>query len=162
MTKPQTGLFEFIITQGKSSISILPPESSLDFISVFVYLLVKPAELTRNDDGFLSIPPVGIDDRFQSVFSNQLMIRLRIKGRIKGESRTRKIHTNALTKGDDLAEGFGQNRCIMCVDGFHRYRAYDEPMIIGNRHLFFAFLMFVSRVTDTVTPFFTTVFEPSP
>ena len=162
MTKPETGLFEFIVAQGKSSISVLPAESSLDFISVFVYHFVKPAELTRNDDGFFSIPTIRIDHRFQSVFSNQLMIHLRIKGRIKRESRIREIHTNALTKGDDIVEGFGQNRCIMCVDGFDRYRAYDESMIIGDRQLLFAFLMFVSRVSDTVTPFFTTVLEPSP
>jgi len=162
MTKPQTGLFEFIVAQSESSISVLPPESSLDFISVFVYLLVKPTELTGNDDRCFSIPTVGIDHRFQSVFSNQLMIRLRIKGRIKGESRTRQIHTNLLTKGDYIAKGFRQNRCIMLIDGFDRYRAYDEPVIIGDRQLFFAFLVFVSRVSDAVTPFFTTVFDPSP
>ncbi len=67
-----------------------------------------------------------------------------------------------MSEGDYIAEGFRQNRCIMCVDGFGRYRAYDEPMVIGDRQLLFAFLMFVSGVSDTVTPFFTTVFEPSP
>ena len=96
------------------------------------------------------------------MFSNQLMIRLRIKGRIKSESRTPQIHTNLLTKGDDIAKGFRQNRCIMLIDGFDCYRAYDEPVIISDRQLFFAFLMFVSGVSDAVTPFFTTVFDPSP
>ena len=57
------------------------------------------------------------------MFSNQLMIRLRIKGRIKSESRTPQIHTNLLTKGDDIAKGFRQNRCIMLIDGFDCYRA---------------------------------------
>ena len=160
-TKPQTGLFEFIITQGESSVSVLPPESSLNFIAVFVYL-IKPAELPGDDDRGFSIPTIRIDHRFQSVFSNQLVIRLRVKGRIKGESRTTQIHTNPLTKGDYIAEDFRQNRCIMLIDGFDRYWTYDEPVIIGDRHLFFAFLMFLSGVSDAVTPFFTTVFEPSP
>ena len=90
------------------------------------------------------ISPVGIDHGDQSLFSNKFMIHLRIKGRIKCESRPRKIHANLFTKGDYIAEGFGQNRCIMCVDGFGSYRSYDEPVIIGDRQLFFAFLMFVS------------------
>ena len=90
------------------------------------------------------------------------MIHLGIKSRIKGESSPRKIHANTFAKGDDIAESFRQKCCILSVDGFDRYRSYDEPVIIGEDHFFFAFLMFVSGVSDTVTPFFTTVFDPSP
>ena len=65
-------------------------------------------------------------------------------------------------KGDKIGECFGQNRCIMVIDRFGGYRTDDEPLIVGDGQLFFAFLMFVSRIADAITPFFTTVFDPSP
>ena len=52
--EPQIGLFEFIVVQGKFSIYVFPPESSLNFISAFVYPFVKPAELPSNNDRFWS------------------------------------------------------------------------------------------------------------
>ena len=79
MSKTETGFLEFIVAQSDFSISILPAESSLDFVSFFVYFFVKPSEHARNDDRFFSIPPVGMDDGDQSVLSNHLMIRLGIK-----------------------------------------------------------------------------------
>ena len=104
----------------------------------------KPPELAGDDDRGLSIPPVWINDGDQSVCFDEVMIRLRIKGGIQRESRCAQIHANPMTKGNKIGEGFRQNRCIMCVDGFRRYRSDDESMIIGDRQFFFTFLVFVS------------------
>ena len=41
---------EFIIAECESAISVLPPESSFDLISVFIDIFSKPPELTRDDN----------------------------------------------------------------------------------------------------------------
>ena len=75
---------------------------------------------------------------------DKLMIRLRVKPRIQRQGRRTQIQTYTMTKGKKPRKGFGQNRCIMCVDRFRRYRTYNESMIIGDRQFFFTFLVFVS------------------
>ena len=50
----------------------------------------------------------------------------------------------------------------MLVDGFDRNRPEDEAVIIDDRELFFALLVFMSRVAEVIAPVFTTVLEPSP
>ena len=67
-----------------------------------------------------------------------------------------------MRKSNKIGECFGQNRCIMVIDRFRGYRTDNEPVIVGNGQLFFTFLMFVSRITDAIAPFFTTIFDPSP
>jgi len=49
-----------------------------------------------------------------------------------------------MTKGHKTRKGLRQNRCIVFIDGFRRYRTYDESMIIGEDQFFFTFLVFVS------------------
>ncbi len=75
---------------------------------------------------------------------DKLMIRLRIKPRIQRQGGRTQIQTNTMAKSKKTGKGFGQNRCIMCVDRFRRYRTYNKSMIIGNRQFFFTFLVFVS------------------
>lgn len=61
-----------------------------------------------------------------------------------------------------MRQGFGENNGVVLVDGFDRDRPKDEAVIVDDRELFFAFLVFVSRVADVIAPFLTTVLEPSP
>ncbi len=75
---------------------------------------------------------------------DKLMIRLRIKPRVQRQGGCAQIQTNTIAKSKKTRKNFGQNRCIMCVDRFRRYRTYNESMIIGNRQFFFTFLVFVS------------------
>ena len=49
-----------------------------------------------------------------------------------------------MTKGHKTRKGLEQNRCIMFIDGFRRYRSNDESMIIGEDEFFFTLLVFVS------------------
>ena len=78
------------------------------------------------------------------MFFDNLMIRLRVKPRIEGESGCAEIDANTLAKGDKIGKGFRQNRCVMVVDGFRGYRSNDESVIISDRQFFFTLLMFVS------------------
>ena len=75
---------------------------------------------------------------------DKVAIRLRIKPGIECESSGTEIDANPMAKGDKIGKGFGQNRCILLIDGFGGYRSNDEAMIIGKGQLFFTFLMFVS------------------
>ena len=61
-----------------------------------------------------------------------------------------------------MRQGFGENNGVVLVDGFDRDRPEDEAVIIDDRELFFALLVFMSRVAGAFAPFFTTVLEPSP
>ena len=72
------------------------------------------------------------------------MVRFRIKGGIQRESRCAEIQTYTMTQGNKTGKGFRQNRCIVFIDGFGRYRRNDESMIIGEDQFFFTFLVFVS------------------
>ena len=78
------------------------------------------------------------------MFFDNLMIRLRVKPGIECESGCAEIHSNTMAKGDKIGKCFGQNRCVMLVDGFRRYRSNDEAMIIGDGQFFFTFLVFMS------------------
>ena len=138
-------MFEFIVAQCEFSISVLPPESSLDFISLFVNIFSKPAEHASNNNRFFGVASVRIDHRYQPLFFDNVMIRLRIKPGIKRECGCAEIHANTMAKGDKIGKGnLGQNRCIMFIDGFRGYRSNDEAMIIGDNQFFFTFLVFVS------------------
>ena len=75
---------------------------------------------------------------------DKLMIRLRIKPRIQRQGGCAQIQTNTMAKSKKTRKGFRQNRCIMFVDRFRRYRTYNESMIIGDGQFFFTFLVFVS------------------
>ncbi len=75
---------------------------------------------------------------------DKLMIRLRIKPRIQRQGGCAQIQPNTMTKSKKTRKDLGQNRCIMCVDRFRRYRSDDKAMIIGDGQFFFTFLVFVS------------------
>ena len=85
-----------------------------------------------------------MDDGDQPVCFDKFMIRLGIKPGIERECRGAEIHTYPMTKSHKTRKGFRQNRGILLIDRFRRYRRNDEPMIIGNRQFFFTFLVFVS------------------
>lgn len=58
-----------------------------------------------------------------------------------------------MTKGDEIDEGFRQNRCIVFVDWFDSDWTNDEALIVSDDQLFSTFLMFVFTITDAVSPF---------
>lgn len=65
-------------------------------------------------------------------------------------------------KGHKLRQGLWENNGVVLVDRFDRGRTEDEAVIVNDRQLFFPFLMFMAGVANALTPFLTTVLEPSP
>lgn len=96
------------------------------------------------------------------VLGEEIAIGLRVKARIQGDGGLGYVEADALGKRGQIREAVRQQAGVMDVDGFDCQGAQDKAVIIDNRELLFAFLVFMARIADGRPPFLTTVLEPSP
>lgn len=145
------------------SVDILPCIASFDDETFVVALPVKVTIHSRDDDGRLRVPPIRMNDGLHLHATDDVFVFLAVESFVEreGNASKGKLHLSR-QKRDRMMKCVWKENAVMSVHWSDEEWCKNVTLIVYDTDFFDAFLMFVTRISDVFTPFFTMALLPSP